>query len=180
MVLVRRLHCIQETLAAAVVSLYGGCSVSVTTWPMAHWEALCTELFKTATLIKADWPSDLETSLLHAWCALHLQGGRKAFQKNAHRVKYEPFCLWKSIIHTKSKMSHNINDSGSLYLLRSLEVHKVTGTFILPERLFAHPICDTEQHFKSFFVNKVKCPHRSYCENVFKPPSLSVQPSQSG
>lgn len=76
-------------------------------------------------------------------------------------------------------MSHSIKDSGSLYLLRSLKAHKVTGTFILPERLFAHPICDTEQHFKSFFVNKVKCPHRLYGENVFKPPSLSAQPSQS-
>lgn len=31
---------------------------SVTTWAMVHREALCTELFKTATLIRDDWPSD--------------------------------------------------------------------------------------------------------------------------
>lgn len=80
------------------------------------------------------------------------------------KASYIPNQKWVTILN-----------GGSLYLLRSLKPHKVTGTFILPERLFAHPICDTEQHFKSFFVNKVKCPHRFYCSNVFKPQTVQTR-----
>lgn len=51
---------------AVVSSPWQRLSNSVITWVMAHREGFCTELFKTTTLIKDDWPSDpIKASCIH-------------------------------------------------------------------------------------------------------------------
>lgn len=69
---------------------------------MAHWEPLCTEPFKTATLIKDDRPSDQEKRSLgvHAECGQHLKSKRKQKVQNEPNlpVKYETFVSLGNVI----------------------------------------------------------------------------------
>lgn len=72
-------------------------------WVMAHWEALCAELFKRATLIKDDWLSEQEkkkkTSCIHnVPCILKVEV--KLFDKmdSIYEWNMRLSCLRKRII----------------------------------------------------------------------------------